>query len=343
MRSDLMVAVAAAILGGAATVAAAAGPSAPDVRQGQIDAANRAMTEFAELDNGLTWVPPEQSAGFKLWTIGDDFDLDGPLVYTYELPEHERDYSSSFIGPRRTNISVPRPYECVMKNPPVLAFECSLNIFNGGSQDPPDLVSAQTAFDEPVRVTLQVLDMNPLTYTDLTRRSFGHGRIIQIQLLNNSPSPHSVEKAVQYFTSKYGAPTKVTTKYDRPQEVFSKECAATVDRVQNTPDALLSEHDRTQEKSCEAQAELALLSGKGHGGATDIRTWSLANDQIRISVVSSESHLSTSAGSLPLSKGVAIVISRNDNANVIAKYKAVMQRYTDTRKGLQSAREKSDF
>lgn len=325
------------------SLAAVAGaPTALDVRQAQIDAMNQAMAEFADIQRGLPWVPTEQSVGFKLWTLGDDFDLDGPLVYAYALPEHERDYSSSYIGVR-TNISVPRPYKCVMKRPPALAFECELLIFNEGSQDPPELVAAQTAFTEPVKVTIDVIDMNPLTYADLTRRAFGHGRIFSIQLLSKSPGPHLFENAVQYFTGKFGAPTKVTTKYDKPEEILSKDCAVALDRIGNTPDALLSEHDRSQEKSCQAQAELAILAGKGHGGVTEIRMWSLANDQIRVTVGSAESHLATSAGALPLSKGVVIAINLNDNATNIAKFSAAMKRYKDKVKGLQTAREKSDF
>jgi hypothetical protein len=267
--------------------------------------------------------------GFKSVNVGRSFDPNNPQVHVFML---ERDSAPKHLEPFMCKLDTLAP-----------VFDCHLSLWNDPKQYPQDLQDLQFAFGEHVELHFFVLLQHTVTNSDISARRFPPGRVIAVSVINPSPSLEFADKATAFFSGKIGAAPVIRNDYASPGEVYSKACVASMRKIQAKAMSELSINDRNEQKRCDGEAQVAILSGRLVSGRTTEKQWVSSDNTTVVSVTSSQRKFAIGGGAyLPMDSEVKVLVELN-NKDAMEAWAAEAKKVGEDWKGRQKENAKSDF
>lgn len=246
--------------------------------------------------SSMPW--PSTDVAFKSLRIGDNFNLDGPNVFSYGLESQKM-----YAGSKAITCSLSQDWGW---------FICNIGL-SRDSRDPADLAPLGTAFGQNVTVSFTVVPTAPITWDALVTQKFGVGRIFSIRISTTEevgPQTEFADRAKQYFTDNFGAASRVSTQGGEGGQITSAQCASDLQRINKKPLSQLSPDDIDTKKSCEAEAMLGYVVQSHRANKVTTTEWTNSADHYEV-LVESKGGVAINGTNDPSSFGVKLTIRRS--------------------------------
>lgn len=245
--------------------------------------------------SSMPW--PSTEVAFKSLRIGDNFNLDGPNVFSYGLESQKM-----YAGGEAITCSLSQDWGW---------FTCNIGL-RRDNRDPADLASLGTAFGQNVTVSFTVVPTAPITWNALVTQKFGVGRIFSIRISTTELGSQTefTDRAKQYFTDKFGAASKVSIQGGEGGQITSAQCASDLQRINKKPLSQLSQDDIDTKKSCEAEAMVGYAVQSNRANKVTTTKWTNSADHYEV-LVESKGGVAINGTNDPTSFGVKLTIRRS--------------------------------